>query len=47
MAKALSITWQVKIINKKKFAKLALHKNIKAFVIYIICLTFKILIYLT
>lgn len=33
-AKALSTTKQIKLIGKKKFAKVALQKNMKVFVIY-------------
>lgn len=32
----MSITKQVELINKKEFAKAALNKNIKTFVIYIL-----------
>lgn len=32
---ALQIPWQVKIINKKTFAKVVLDQNIEPFVIYI------------
>lgn len=46
MAEALLTTQWVKIINKKKFTKVALNKNIGAFVVYIVFLTSKLLIYL-
>ena len=29
----MSITWQVEIINKKKFTKIELNENIKVFVV--------------
>lgn len=47
MAKALSITRHVEIIDKKKFVKTALNKNVEAFVVYIAFLLSKILIYPT
>ena len=34
-SKALSITKQIEIINKNKFTKAALDKNVKAFVVYV------------
>lgn len=45
--KALLITKQVEMIDKKKYAKIALDKNIKAFVMYIALIIFKISIYST
>lgn len=47
MANALPTTRQVKIINKKKFAKTILDKNIKVFVVYVALPISKILIYPT
>ena len=35
IVKALLISWQVKIINRKKFAKIILDKNIEIFIVYI------------
>ena len=43
--KSLLTTWKVKLIIKFFFAKTALNKNVKAFVIYVASLTFKITIY--
>ena len=40
--KALPITWKVKFINNKEFAKIALDKNIKAFVVHVSCLDLKL-----
>lgn len=34
-AKALPIIWQIKIIDKKKFAKVILNKDFKTFVIHV------------
>ena len=39
MAKVLSIIKQVKLINKKKFAKVVLDENVEAFVVYMISLS--------
>lgn len=36
MTKALPTTWQIKIINKKEFNKIALNEKIKVFIVYII-----------
>ena len=36
ITKALAITLQVEIIDRKEFAKPALNKNIKVFIVYII-----------
>ena len=44
--KALPNTCQVKIINRKKFAKAALEENVKAFVMYASSLGLRITIYL-
>ena len=47
IAKALPTTKQVEIINKKTFTKMALDKNIEAFVVYITSFSLNlILIYL-
>lgn len=35
MTKTLSLTSQVKFINKKKFVKIALDKNLKTFIVHI------------
>ena len=43
---ALSTTYWVKLIDKKKFAKAALDKNIEAFVVQVASFTSKITIYL-
>lgn len=37
-AKALPTTKQVELINKKKFAKMVLDKNLEIFMIYVIAL---------
>ena len=42
--KALLITRQVKLINKKKFAKTKIDENVEAFVVYITSFTLKTLI---
>lgn len=39
IAKALSNTKQVKIIDRKKFAKLALNKNVEVFILYMTSLS--------
>lgn len=48
MAEILSIIWRVKFINKKEFAKAALYKNVKVFMVYLafLNLDIEILIYL-
>ena len=45
--KSLPFTQRVKLINKKKFAKTELHKNIKTFVLHVsfLSLELKITIY--
>ena len=45
--KTLPNTWRVKIIDQKKFAKVALDENVRAFVIHIGSLKSRITIYLT
>ena len=45
IAKALPISQKVELINKKKFAKIAFDKNIKAFVVNVNSLVSKITIY--
>ena len=44
--KALPTTWKVVLINKKKFAKVALDKNIEVFIVYIALFILKMTIYL-
>ena len=41
----LSITRQIKLIDKKKFAKTVLDKSIEAFAVHMALLTSKIIIY--
>lgn len=43
--KTLFITSQIEIINKRKFAKIVLHKNFKTFIVYIAVLEVEALIY--
>lgn len=45
IAKALRTTSQVKLINKSEFAKVALNKNFKTFVIYMTVLETEVLIH--
>lgn len=48
MAKALQTIWQVKIIDKKEFAKKASNDSVEAFVIYVTFFSLKqMTIYLT
>ena len=44
--KDLLTTQRVELINKKKFAKIALDENVKAILIYVVFFTLKITIYL-
>ena len=44
IVKALSIIKQVEIIDKKKFTKAALDKNIEAFYIYIISFSLNLML---
>lgn len=37
-AKVLAIVWRIKLINKQAFAKKALDKNTKMFVLYVVAL---------
>ena len=43
-AKALSITKQVEIINKKEFTKTKLDENIKAFMVYMISFSLNLML---
>lgn len=45
IAEVLPTIWQVKIIDKKKFTKVALDENVKASVVYMVLLISKILIH--
>ena len=44
---ALPISHWVELIDKKKFAKVALDENVKAFVVHVASLTLKMSIHLT